>query len=323
MSQVPSQHYLFAHRLLPGLLWQGDSMLGILVNPENQPFLGEQWDTVRSRAQCVPSTGRERLAYSTHWIGDDNLAVVITLPPPAEICDAHLVAITTSPVVRYLTLELGENDLGRRHTVLGEWTPNGHANFGDGPAPIPDHFLQAVCRILGLPPSVEDTTLAQRQGMSRGGSVFMGSPMDPADLADLKKRQDEAESLEWDSQHAPAFDRYHAMLQDFLARYAEPPTEVTLLYGGAVRCLKSMGHLEMAETWARQWWNTVRRFRMLGHAEAMMASRMVAEVVAAQGRRGEAEALYDHRVQLAGLARGVGSPQHQGAMKDLEAFAQP
>ena len=318
MEQLPSQHYLFAHRILPDLLWQGDSVLGILANPENQPFLGEQWDRVPSGWNCLPSPGREQLAYSSHWIGGDNLAVVITMPPPLDVADAHLIAITTSPALRYFTLELGEPENGRPQTVLGEWEPGGHNNFGVGPAPDPMLFLQAVCRILRLPASIEETTHGQRLGMSRGAALHMGITMDPNDLESLKEREGEAEALEWDFQYAPAFERYHATLQEFFARYPEPPTEVTLLYAGAIRCLKAMGHLETAEAWARQWWTLVRRFRMLGHAEAMMASRLVAELLAEQGRPEEAEALYRHRVLLSGLARGISSRQHQDAAQELE-----
>ena len=323
MEHLPSQHYLYAHRILPQLLWQGDSILGILVNPENQGFLGDQWDRVLSSFRCTPCRGREQLRYSTHWIGGDNLAIVISMPPPLEVADAHLVAITSSPVLRYVTLELGEDDAGRPRTVLGEWTPDGHRNFGDGPAPDPVQFLQAVCRLLNLPPTIEEPTHGQQMGMSRGGGGFhMPTPMDPGDLAALKEREGEAENLEWDFQYAPAFERYHATLQEFFARYPEPPTDITLLYTGAVRCLKGMGHLETAEAWARQWWTLARRFRMLGHAETMLASRAVAELVAEQGRRDEAEALYRHRVLLAGLARGEGSRQHEDAKADLAQFSQ-
>ena len=291
-------------------------MLGILVNPENQPFLGEQWDNIAARYRCTPSLGRERLAYSTHWIGGDNLAVVIALPPPQQVADAHLVAITTSPVLRYLTLERGEDEVGRPRTVLGEWTPDGHGNFGDGPPAERTAFLEAVCRKLHLPPTIEEPTYGQRMGMSRGGSMHMPIPMDRDDHAALKQRESEAEGLEWDFQYAPAFEKYHAALQEFFARYPEPPSDITLLYAGAVRCLKAMGHVETAEGWARQWWTLARRFRMLGHAETMMASRAVAELLAEQGRRDEAAALYRHRVLLAGLARGKDSRQHQDALRE-------
>jgi len=47
-----------------------------------------------------------------------------------------------------------------------------------------------------------------------------------------------------------------------LARYPEPPTEVTLLYWGAVRCCGPWSH-GAAETWARRWWTVARRFRAL------------------------------------------------------------
>jgi len=322
MANLPSQHYLFAHRFLPELLWQGDSLLGILVNPENQAFLGDQWDAVAQHWECAPSAGRERLSFASHWIGGDNLAVVIFMPPPEQLADAYFAAITTSPALRYFTLEIGQDQAGRPRTVLGEWTREGrHLNYGDGPAPDPALFLQAVCEKLGLPPTMESPTVGQRQGMSRRAVVYSGILMEPADLSALQEHEAEAEKLEEASRYGEAFERYHTALTGFLARYPEPPTEVTLLYWGAVRCLRAMGRTEAAETWARQWWTVARRFRALGHEEAMSASREVAEIVSERGRRNEAEAVYHHRVHLAGLARGLGSPQHERASKDLERFA--
>jgi hypothetical protein len=252
--------------------------------------------------------------------------VLIAMPPPTEIPDAHFIAITTSPTLRYFTLERGANDLGQPRTVLGEWTQDGrHANFGDGPPADPVLFLHAVCGIMGLTRSVEPPTWGQSQGMRRGGSgMYMQIPLDPADVALLEERMHEAEDLEWEQrEYAQALSRYDAALRDFVARYPSPPTEVTLLYAGAVRCLLGLGDLDSAETWARQWWTLLRRLRMLGHAEAMMASRSVAEILTKQGRRAEASALYRHRVLLAGLARGLGSGPHEEAVRDLEGFEQP
>jgi hypothetical protein len=330
MEHLPSQRYVFAHRMLPRVLWWGDALLGALANPEDTTFLAERWDHIGVVFQCRASGGRAELTHTSRWIGGDNLAMVVTMPRPVESAEAYFSVITSSPVLRYFTLEREGDWVSRdsdqesppETTILGESMPDGsHVNFGAGPKPDLVQFLQAVCGILGLPPTVEEPTLAQRQGLSREGpTVLLAPAMDPDDLAALKEREAEAERLEWDSQPAPAFERYHAAIQEFFARYAEPPTEITLLYAGAIRCLKAMGHLETAEIWARQWWALVRRFRMLGHAEAMMASRMVAELLVEQGRSQEAEALYRHRVLLAGLARGKGSVHHEEALQQLERF---
>jgi len=36
-------HYHFAHKLLPGFVWEGDALFGILANPENRDYLLSAW----------------------------------------------------------------------------------------------------------------------------------------------------------------------------------------------------------------------------------------------------------------------------------------
>lgn len=153
---MPIQHYLFAHRFLPHMLWQGDSMLGILANPDNQEYLHDIWnriphtpmfESLRERravrtpldemfaqaglsrpgpevaARIAPPDG---LSYESFWIGGQHLVVLITMPPPEEGTGACFVAITHSPDVRYFTLELMEGG----GTTLCEWQESRHLNFG-------------------------------------------------------------------------------------------------------------------------------------------------------------------------------------------------
>ncbi len=52
-------HYFFAHKALPAQLWNGDSVLGILVNPQNQEYLVALWNQIGQQMQ-----GRDRLLSS-------------------------------------------------------------------------------------------------------------------------------------------------------------------------------------------------------------------------------------------------------------------
>ena len=52
------------------------------------------------------------------------------------------------PDLRYLALELGFTLEGTRGTVLGEWTAEGHLNYGNGPDPSVEAFLKSVGELL-------------------------------------------------------------------------------------------------------------------------------------------------------------------------------
>ncbi|MDP6039044.1 MAG: hypothetical protein QGG64_10875 [Candidatus Latescibacteria bacterium] len=39
-----AHYYLFAQKMLPAYIWQGDGVLGILANPENQDYLIGLWE---------------------------------------------------------------------------------------------------------------------------------------------------------------------------------------------------------------------------------------------------------------------------------------
>lgn len=90
------------------------------------------------------------------------LVRVIGFPHPAEIAENHFAAVAYRPArrgllfwkrepacLRYLALEFGRTfPQGAEKTVLGEWTADAHVNYGDGPDPTVDDFIEAIRPIL-------------------------------------------------------------------------------------------------------------------------------------------------------------------------------
>ncbi len=71
------------------------------------------------------------------------VALVLLVNPTAEVPDLDKVAL------RYFTLEKGFVLDGPPRTVLGEWTAEGiHLNYGDGPVPQLEPFVQAIAKLL-------------------------------------------------------------------------------------------------------------------------------------------------------------------------------
>ena len=50
---------------------------------------------------------------------------------------------------RYITLELSANNDGTAKTIVGEWRGGSHVNYGRGPDPTPELFLEKVREIVG------------------------------------------------------------------------------------------------------------------------------------------------------------------------------
>jgi hypothetical protein len=73
--------------------------------------------------------------------------VVIEMPEPEELTEAHMVLIEFGPPVRYFTLERANTDDEPPATMLCEWKvrgPQAHGNYGGGPAPDVQAFIRAV-----------------------------------------------------------------------------------------------------------------------------------------------------------------------------------
>ncbi len=151
-------HYLFAHRVLPGRLWQNPSwFLETLYSEHTQGFLLTRWGEAAmelDESEFLPPGDKLRCDFVD--LAGGYRAAIISLPEPRFATEAHMVAVVsrpeqrrflfkTKPVLRYFTLEYGLADDGMTpRTVFGEWTQNSHLNYGDGPAANPQAFLGAM-----------------------------------------------------------------------------------------------------------------------------------------------------------------------------------
>jgi hypothetical protein len=156
-------HYLFAHRVLPGRLWQNPSwFLETLYSEHTLGFLLTRWGEAAmglDESEFLPP--EEKLRCNFFDLAGGYRAAVISLPEARFVTEAHMVAMVsrpeqrrwlffkTDPVLRYFTLEYGLcEDLKTPRTVLCEWTPNAHLNYDTGPAANPEAFLGAIEALL-------------------------------------------------------------------------------------------------------------------------------------------------------------------------------
>lgn len=170
MPHPRTQHYNFAHRLLPSIAMEmGALSVLMLANPDkNNLFLEDVWRDCGQDAVGDDLVAPNGLGVSVSRAGDQLIAIV-TLPKPKRITEAHFVAIISdlppetdddeadvseeaqdvlrlilrSMPIRYFTLEKGADLEGSTRTVFCEWTSeHRHLNMGDGPAPSEDQFFR-------------------------------------------------------------------------------------------------------------------------------------------------------------------------------------
>ena len=135
--------YFYAHRLLPGLLLDNPSGFQQALIREGAPLLSRLW---RHSAVHLGDAGPgDGLGFSIHTVSTRVEVTLIRLPLPQEPPEAYFVALartTGEDEARVYTLELGGDA-----NYLGGWTGSTHLNFGQGPEPDAQAFLQAVTRL--------------------------------------------------------------------------------------------------------------------------------------------------------------------------------
>jgi hypothetical protein len=170
MDDIPSsreQHYWFAHRTLPQILFQNPAVFFAATMERDADPLRALWCWLGERlGPATASVERDALAGEVLRLEGVGLVALITLPPPRGLAEAYFAAAVylqqseeppETITVRYVTLELTRSspeNPGPEPTMLGEWTVDGaHVNYGFGPAPTPEGFIEAVrALVLGLPP---------------------------------------------------------------------------------------------------------------------------------------------------------------------------
>jgi len=153
MSDEPRQHhYLFAHRELPSAALDfGDDLVDAAATGHLR--LREAWDGLAQRLPEHERLNGNGLGATYHRLGSYE-AVLVRMPLAKRPREAHF-ALIVRPVaggpIRYITLARAVSPVdGRRYTVLGEWTKEGHVNHGEGPPPDPNAFLAAASELIGV-----------------------------------------------------------------------------------------------------------------------------------------------------------------------------
>lgn len=165
LSAKPRQHhYIYAHRWLPGRLWQDPEILyGIASGARFAEFLTFIWNLLGERLPLKQRIAGAKIGGEFRRSGSFGVGIV-TLPPPTAVTEAYFTALAFGPLpalqfsmdtrqalpARYFTLEHGFSLPGETpRTVFGEWTTAGaHYNMGTGPAASPDAFFAAISDLL-------------------------------------------------------------------------------------------------------------------------------------------------------------------------------
>ncbi|MFJ8043894.1 hypothetical protein ACIRBX_25670 [Kitasatospora sp. NPDC096147] len=157
MAELRAHHYRFAHRVMPRAAVDfGPTMLAEPPAHGVQRSLESLWDGFGGTLppeDRLPSDGLS----GQHVDRAGHRLLLVTLPEPIAAAEAHFVAVVQvrgEEACRFLTLERSESPVdGSVGTVLGEWSAEGHVNFGAGPAPRPELFLSAIDALLGAHPT--------------------------------------------------------------------------------------------------------------------------------------------------------------------------
>jgi len=165
---LPSQHYVFAHWVLPQVAHErGPWLLSVLAGHDGARLLGDLWQ--RAGAEMPPAQQRSAagLRHEMSSLPGGRVVAVIGLPPPSEATEAHMIAIfaklldKTDPSyaklgeIRVFTLDRGEDDAsGEAVTVLGEWTAERERlDLGAGPEIDPAVFVQTCLQRFASEPT--------------------------------------------------------------------------------------------------------------------------------------------------------------------------
>jgi hypothetical protein len=155
-------HYALAHIALRQICNANPlGFFGAMGSEDRDLFCKEVWNSVCKHCAATgkPAFDITDVKISTMRLADYP-AILIRMPPPANIAEAHMVAIIlkikrdvqTPPddiKTAYFTLEKGADQDGIDRTVLCSWSMDDtHSNYGDGPPVDEDQFLATVEKML-------------------------------------------------------------------------------------------------------------------------------------------------------------------------------
>jgi hypothetical protein len=165
LAQPREHHSLFAHQALPVMFHSAPDRLLSLLAEQGHSLLRLWWHRV---AECIEESdwlSAQGLDYALKRLDEQTHLILITFPSPRRVTELYFAGLVYRPArpkpspwlkervyARYFTLELGRDLAGGLRPVLGEWLANGrHLQHGDGPAPDPALFVEAVRRLIRTP----------------------------------------------------------------------------------------------------------------------------------------------------------------------------
>lgn len=147
-------HYAFAHRFLTSVVLDDPRQAHrYFFSPTGAAPLRQMWDFVGSHmehAADVLPAGDLRLSW--HALDGQRKLVVVTLPEPLAMTEAHFVGLVFEHrgeqdwrCTDYYTLELSMDlEGGSTFAILCGWTKQGHLNFGTIVPAEEEAFVRAV-----------------------------------------------------------------------------------------------------------------------------------------------------------------------------------
>ena len=161
MNDGPSPEYALAHLALRHIaLSDPIQFLAIVASPEADRFIDSIIKNVKENCGRKPSFDATSVKIATVRVNEFPCAI-LEFPAPNEIAEAFMVGVIVeidssseqpteieTTQARYFTLEKGYSDTNELRTVLGEWTEDSHLNYGDGPPPTVEAFVEFLSEML-------------------------------------------------------------------------------------------------------------------------------------------------------------------------------
>lgn len=159
-SDPRDHHYVLGHIALR-MASQSDPLgfFDLVASGRGEDLLAHLWQQISEEYGPAPQDIAITSASLQRCEVGEMPAVLAVLPPAVGVAEAMMamVVITDgsasddpldSPLCRYFTLELGEDDLGKPATVFCEWQGDNHLNYGAGGEPSVEAFTQKVAAAL-------------------------------------------------------------------------------------------------------------------------------------------------------------------------------